>query len=603
MMALIIAVAMVLSMTSMAAFADDDPPVEGGDPVVEEPAATPAAGSVTADNPVSVTGLTKDDVAHFYKVVEWQAADATHPGGWVFTSAFSSLSAEDMLAITGDPDADPVVEPALTAALAGKIARLASGEGTPVTVGNDGKAELAITGDGGAGSGLFLVLITPSDADTVYNPVFVGADYDSGNSSNTWAVVEGGETYSDEAAVKKSKLTLTKTASTTEDAWDDDSSSTTAVGDTVSFTVNTTIPGYGTVYESPHFVMTDSLDNLTLKQDTVTLTAPTGLSKYSAETNTGANADAWDYKVEPTASGYTITFNPLYLKTVVTPTNVTVTYDAIVTTSEFKSVDTEKNTVQIEYSHNPNDESDYNVKKDTTQHYTFSLDADVVGGGESAEGKKTSEVVKIGVKADGTPATETTVTSEITSTNSWTGPLEGAVFGLYTDSDCTVPYVPKKADGTAGSPMTNITTLADGRMHIEGLDAGTYYLKEISAPEGYIKDTKAYSIVIEAVTKNVDITETIGGKEVTYNTDILDYYTVTIDGNKAGEHHFTNESDSADIIWTEEETIELPCQITNTQGTELPSTGGIGTTIFYVVGTLLVIGAGVVLVTRRRMDA
>ena len=43
--------------------------------------------------------------------------------------------------------------------------------------------------------------------------------------------------------------------------------------------------------------------------------------------------------------------------------------------------------------------------------------------------------------------------------------------------------------------------------------------------------------------------------------------------------------------------------VQNRAGTELPSTGGIGTTIFYIVGAILVIGAGVILVTRRRMDA
>ena len=43
--------------------------------------------------------------------------------------------------------------------------------------------------------------------------------------------------------------------------------------------------------------------------------------------------------------------------------------------------------------------------------------------------------------------------------------------------------------------------------------------------------------------------------------------------------------------------------IDNNKGQELPSTGGIGTTIFYVVGTVLVLGAAVVLITRRRMDA
>ena len=43
--------------------------------------------------------------------------------------------------------------------------------------------------------------------------------------------------------------------------------------------------------------------------------------------------------------------------------------------------------------------------------------------------------------------------------------------------------------------------------------------------------------------------------------------------------------------------------VQNQQGAVLPSTGGIGTTIFYIIGAILVIGAGVVLVTRRRMNA
>ena len=49
--------------------------------------------------------------------------------------------------------------------------------------------------------------------------------------------------------------------------------------------------------------------------------------------------------------------------------------------------------------------------------------------------------------------------------------------------------------------------------------------------------------------------------------------------------------------------LEQASTVVNQSGTELPSTGGIGTTIFYIVGAMLVIGAGVVLVTRRRMDA
>ena len=43
--------------------------------------------------------------------------------------------------------------------------------------------------------------------------------------------------------------------------------------------------------------------------------------------------------------------------------------------------------------------------------------------------------------------------------------------------------------------------------------------------------------------------------------------------------------------------------IVNHSGTELPSTGGMGTTILYVIGAILVIGAGILLVTKKRMNA
>ena len=76
----------------------------------------------------------------------------------------------------------------------------------------------------------------------------------------------------------------------------------------------------------------------------------------------------------------------------------------------------------------------------------------------------------------------------------------------------------------------------------------------------------------------------------------------------------TDESEKAnDGTWTIARSIKVDGEalgddvytfdVENHAGTVLPSTGGIGTTIFYVVGAILVIGAGVVLVTRRRMRA
>ena len=67
--------------------------------------------------------------------------------------------------------------------------------------------------------------------------------------------------------------------------------------------------------------------------------------------------------------------------------------------------------------------------------------------------------------------------------------------------------------------------------------------------------------------------------------------------NKAADSTFTIEEGDYTA-----DNLEQEATVINNSGTELPSTGGIGTTIFYILGTILVIGAGVVLVTRRRMN-
>ncbi|HCK87957.1 MAG TPA: hypothetical protein DHW39_04010, partial [Erysipelotrichaceae bacterium] len=87
--------------------------------------------------------------------------------------------------------------------------------------------------------------------------------------------------------------------------------------------------------------------------------------------------------------------------------------------------------------------------------------------------------------------------------------------------------------------------------------------------------------------------------------DILASYTVTVDDEETASYTFTNNTEnpisSTEINWEEAEIVEHPFELENTKGLELPSTGGMGTTLFYVVGTLLVLGAGVVLVSKRRI--
>ena len=105
---------------------------------------------------------------------------------------------------------------------------------------------------------------------------------------------------------------------------------------------------------------------------------------------------------------------------------------------------------------------------------------------------------------------------------------------------------------------TELTTDANGKIEIKGLDADTYYLRETQAPAGYNKLANDVEVKIEP-------TESTDGKTLTL--------------------------------------AAVTSKINNNAGTELPSTGGIGTTIFYVLGSVLVIGAAVLLVTKKRMGA
>ncbi len=100
-----------------------------------------------------------------------------------------------------------------------------------------------------------------------------------------------------------------------------------------------------------------------------------------------------------------------------------------------------------------------------------------------------------------------------------------------------------------------------GIAQIKGLGNGTYYLEETKQPDGYNKLTGRVSVTIENVNKTAELS--------------ADKTTYVVGG----------------------------VQVINNTGTEFPTTGGIGTTIFYIVGGILLVGAGVVLVVRRRMSA
>lgn len=154
---------------------------------------------------------------------------------------------------------------------------------------------------------------------------------------------------------------------------------------------------------------------------------------------------------------------------------------------------------------------------------------------------------------------------------------------LYNDEQyesTTIKYSLVKFEEEVTTPKdTKITVISDenGRINISGLKPGTYTVKETKAPEGYNKIDDEFELVIawdRTTAQNPD--NASGGFSIG-------------DGSNEG--------------WTMTEDGALfKIDIMNQSGALLPSTGGIGTTIFYVVGGILVIGAGILLVAKKRMS-
>ena len=121
----------------------------------------------------------------------------------------------------------------------------------------------------------------------------------------------------------------------------------------------------------------------------------------------------------------------------------------------------------------------------------------------------------------------------------------------WNDTDKKVEWTPNKADATVKTTDTN------GAAAFDGLKDGTYYLEEVKAPAGYNLLKDPAEVVVNGASANA-----------------ANLSSLTVTGN-----------------------------IENSSGAELPETGGMGTTIFYVLGSVLILAAVVLLVTRKRMSS
>ena len=211
------------------------------------------------------------------------------------------------------------------------------------------------------------------------------------------------------------------------------------------------------------------------------------------------------------------------------------------------------NEVYLEYSNNPNKSEE--------------------GNNETGETPKDVVIV----------FTYKTIINKVDSENA---PLTGAAFKL--------EKLIKGKDGAAGTWTTVKEFTVDETttsFTFSGLDDGQYKLTETKTPVGYNTIDPIY-FVIEA-------THDVTADAPTLKT--LNAYLTDANGNKQTEMK-DGESVNIDLGTVDLTAGSITTTVVNKSGSELPSTGGIGTTIFYVLGGVLVLAAVVLLVTKKRMS-
>lgn len=374
-------------------------------------------------------------------------------------------------------------------------------------------------------------------------------------------------------------------------AMDDNSKTdTAAIGDTIEYEITGSVPNYDG-YTYYYYVVDDTLSKgLTLDADSFAVkvgdtTLTKGSDYYVYTTN---NADG--------TTNFRLAFENIKNYTV--DAAISIKYNATVNEDAVIGTDPNTNTAKLIYSNNPSQSDrgdkegvpgepggnvptgetpDYITKTYVTQIKLTKVDQD----GNALNGAEFT--------LTGTNLTKVKFTTATNFTEAADGSYYKLKSGAYTETaptdetadlyeSTTTKYTKTtstnvvEASGSGASANVKAFVGDDGILYFTGLDKGTYTLTETTTPTGFN--------TIDPI--NFEIKGTIDGA------------TATVGGN------ITWSSDNQNLTWNEaSQTFEIT--ITNIAGKLLPSTGGIGTTIFYVAGTILVLGAAVLLITKKRM--
>lgn len=315
-----------------------------------------------------------------------------------------------------------------------------------------------------------------------------------------------------------------------------------SIGDAVHFKLIGSIPDMSQ-YSAYKYTFHDTLAK--------SLTAPAGtdVKVYMSSKKAGSDKQDITSNFTVTVSGQEITVHTNNLKTITDISAnkyILVEYSAVLNSNA--AINKENvtgtdngniNKVYLTYSNNPRNESEAGkTPDDTVIVFTYKIEATKVDG-ETKKG------------------------------------LEGVTFRIYKmigDENWYAQVEDGKLNGWVKTANNNcvLTSGKDGKFSLAGLDDGTYFIEEITPLPGY---------------------------------NSIDPVEIQVNGNtNNGQSGNGATSELTSVTFTVGETTENAITIVNNAGTTLPSTGGMGTTVFYVVGGGLMAVAVVLLVTKKRME-
>lgn len=332
------------------------------------------------------------------------------------------------------------------------------------------------------------------------------------------------------------------------------------IGDAVPFKLIGTLPENFADYDTYQYIFHDTLSaGLDLNEESI---AVYYASDKAGTDKTSISSEKYTVNVPGTEEADQCSFEVAFadltsVEGVTAEKYIIVEYTATLKTSAEIGLPGNPNRVYLEFSNNPNSGGEGDTgetPEDKVIVFTYELDV---------------------TKVDGKDANTK---------------LEDAEFKLY---DANGKYVivddEGKVTGWADNEEGGSTLKSgeDGLFKVIGLDDGTYWLKETKAPDGYNLITDPIKIEIKATTVN--------DQEWTAMEDPSDALTALEIKVTVGSTTTSGNGDTESGI--------VATDIENNKGATLPETGGMGTTIFYVLGAILVLGAGVLLIVRKRTDS